>query len=176
MAYHHGLDDNLEDHDEAYRLYDDAARLGSVEAMDILGWMNFNGAGVRQSYRAALQWWKEGAARGDYYCHVSMANAFVSRGETENAAKCWGAFFRDRGAAVAREQPQFDNHERYAAALVHYLIHVNDTGIAGTFLDAVRSNKDKILTLLAEQRTSKTASDGYRAARWRATWWIEDNL
>ncbi len=173
--YHYGLDDNLEDHDEAYRLYHDAARLGSVEAMGILGWMNFNGEGVGQNDRAAFQWWKEGSARGDYYCYASMAKAFIFRGKVENAAKCWIAFFRHRSAAVGSGPWQVHNHERWVDALVSYLMAVIDNGIPGTFLDEVRLHKNDILPVLAEQRTSKRASDLRKAACWRASWWFESD-
>jgi T5orf172 domain len=175
-AYDLGRGEYLEDHYEAYRLYEDAARLGSAVAMDSLGWMNWNGEGVRRDDRAALQWWKDGAARGNYYCHASMANAFALRREFQNAGKRWAAFFRGRNAATDSDFSQFERPAQYHLALADYVIDMTGNGITVAFVDEIREHRAAVQKILAKMRTDEGSSDAFKAESWRATRWIEDNF
>jgi TPR repeat protein len=160
----------LEDYEELYRFYEDAARLGSAEAMERLGWMNWNGEGVRRNVRAALQWWKDGAARGNYYCHASMARAFAFRREFQNAVKCWAVFFGDRNAATDGDFLRFEHPAGYCLALTDYVIDMTNNGITVAFIDEIREHKDAVLEILAKMRTHEGSSDAFKAESWRATW------
>jgi soluble lytic murein transglycosylase-like protein len=56
-----------QDYAEAYRLYCAAAQLGDAKAAYALGWMYFNGRGVRRDSRLFVGWFKRAAEAGDPY-------------------------------------------------------------------------------------------------------------
>lgn len=64
--YNYGTGGKIEDHQEALRLYKQAAKLGSSIAYQRIGGIYQYGEGVRQDKNKALQYYKEGARRGNY--------------------------------------------------------------------------------------------------------------
>lgn len=86
----YGLDDTLQDYDEALNLYKQAAKLGSDLAYLQIGIIyrdEFNNA------QQALTYLKEGAKRGIVECYAEMPQIFFANGQIENAVKCWNRFF-----------------------------------------------------------------------------------
>lgn len=88
-----GNGDELQDTEEALRLYKLAARMGSPEACRSLGQIYFYGIVVPEDHREALNWFKNGATRGLYTCYMDMARVFLEHDQTENALKSFRKFF-----------------------------------------------------------------------------------
>ena len=82
-----GLQGYIEDHVEALKLYRDAARLGSPMAYERIGDIYRFGFGVREDNQKALDYYKEGAKKGNYFCFGGMAVIFVENRHLENARK-----------------------------------------------------------------------------------------
>lgn len=85
--HYFGLQGYIEDHVEALRLYRDAARLGSPMAFERIGDIYRYAKSVREDAQKALDFYKEGAKRGNYFCFAGMAVIFIQNGHLENARK-----------------------------------------------------------------------------------------
>ena len=85
--HYYGLEGYIEDHPEAFKLYRDAARLGSPNAFERIGDMYRAGEGVKEDAQKALDFYKEGAKAGNYFCYGGMALIFLPKGHLENARK-----------------------------------------------------------------------------------------
>lgn len=68
----HGRNGQLQDYAEAFKLYQDAARLGCAQAYAEMGHLTEWGMGVRENRNAALELYKKSAERGYYraYFHI----------------------------------------------------------------------------------------------------------
>ncbi|MBF0164265.1 MAG: GIY-YIG nuclease family protein [Magnetococcales bacterium] len=75
--YYSGDDDFLQDYEEAFNLYETASKLGCIQAYSHLGHMVFFGEGVQKDRERAKTIYKEGIRRGDYYCWLDLAQAFI---------------------------------------------------------------------------------------------------
>jgi len=92
-ASYYGLGSELQDHEEALKLYEQAARLGAIEAYRSLGIMYREGEGCVQSNTKALEYLKEGARGGEMRCYAEMAELFTNQDQDQNAQKCWDRYF-----------------------------------------------------------------------------------
>jgi hypothetical protein len=90
--YQYGVEDTLQDANEAMRLYKQAIKLGCLPAYKDIGDMYQFGEGVSQSYAKALEWYKEGAKKKNYFCYLSMAFVFMIDGNINNIYKCLQLF------------------------------------------------------------------------------------
>lgn len=95
VAHYNGTGDHLEDHVEAMRLFRQAATLGAIPAYGYIGRMYANAEGVGQDVTMALEFYKEGARKGNVYCDWAMGVLFKRQGHTENAEKCIARFTRN---------------------------------------------------------------------------------
>jgi hypothetical protein len=107
--HYYGLANYIVDYDEALKLYKDAARLGSLLAYERIGVMHYSGEGVPKDMQKALSFFKEGAKRGNYYCHREMALLFSENIQTDNALKCWNNFFIKRSDGLTDEIEEASN-------------------------------------------------------------------
>ncbi|BCT66955.1 GIY-YIG nuclease family protein [Nitrosospira sp. NRS527] len=101
--YYYGLGEYLQDYDEAFRLYRQAAKLGSLPAYGQIAEIYNRGEGVPADERKALDTYKQGAAKGSVYCYWAMGVLFLNQGNKENAEKCFSNFVR-KFPAFADEQ------------------------------------------------------------------------
>lgn len=99
-AFDFGLDDHLEDPSEAFKLYKQAAILGSPIAFRSIGEMYSEGRGTTKSTEQALAYYKKGASLGDYLSYAKMAQLFIDEGHRDNEAKCWTRFIDGLGAIL----------------------------------------------------------------------------
>ena len=76
LQYERG-DKGKPNYGKAYRLYCLAAALDDRQAMYRLGWMYFNGRGVKRHKGVALGWFRRAAKRGDRYA-VQMVRRFIA--------------------------------------------------------------------------------------------------
>lgn len=90
--YYYGLDGYIVDYVEAMKLFKAAARLGSPEAYEFIGDMYSGGDGVKESRAKALEYYKEGAKKGNYFCYGAMTEIFLCERSIENALKVYGRF------------------------------------------------------------------------------------
>lgn len=96
-----GRGDVLKDYSEAYRLYQDAARLGAGEAYLVLSHFEVCGFGRPKNLERAMEWLRRGVQAGVVDCYPDMAWLFSnSEGRSgmssvdsiENARKCWRTY------------------------------------------------------------------------------------
>jgi len=84
LRYEHGRGVG-QDYLHAYSLYCRAALLGDAEAAYSLGWMYFNGRGLRKAPEIALGWFKRAAKAGDAYA-ARMLPRYVGLAAVEDPA------------------------------------------------------------------------------------------
>jgi hypothetical protein len=101
-AYYYGDGEQLQDHSEAFGLYEQAAQLGSAEAYRRLGEMCHAGQGVSRSFERALTYYKRAAAMGDCVAYACMAGLFKQEGHKQNEEKCWRKFVDTLAAQVEK--------------------------------------------------------------------------
>ena len=106
-GYHYGAGEYIQDNVEALKLYKDAARLGSLVAYEQIGEIYESGDGIRQDLDKALQYWKEGARRGNYFCYALMSSLFFRNGQIENFYKAFKRFLNHRNASLVPEVEVF---------------------------------------------------------------------
>ena len=94
--YHLGWGDCIQDYDEAMKLYKQSIKLGCLSAYQRIGDMYNSGDGVTQSDKKALEWYKEGVKKGDYYCYATMIRLFESNEQNDNVHKCYKLLFKNR--------------------------------------------------------------------------------
>lgn len=118
--YYYGRGDCIQHFGEALRLYREAAKLGCLMAYLRIGSMYEDAKGVTQSNQKALDYFKEGARKGNYYCYLAMAELFIEAGHEDNHAKCMRLFFNDR-----KEHPnqQIEEELPFRQACSGYIIH-----------------------------------------------------
>ncbi len=92
-AFYHGFGDVLEDHSEALRLYEQAAKLGSSFAYLQAGLMYKEGEGCEKDINKTIEYLKEGAKRGECLCYAELAEIYMENNHIENDSKCWRSFF-----------------------------------------------------------------------------------
>jgi len=92
----YGTDDEVADPERALSLYKDAIRLGSLVGYEKVGVVYEIGEGVPKNLKKALDYYRTGAEKGNYYCWASMAQVFHTNEQDENATKCWKRFFDAR--------------------------------------------------------------------------------
>ncbi len=93
----YGLGGEIEDSVRALSLYKDAIRLGCLIGYERVGSMYDLGK-VPGGHRKALEYFRTGAEKGNYYCWAEMASLFHENESDENATKCWKRFFDGRSA------------------------------------------------------------------------------
>jgi len=92
-----GFGETLQDFDEAARLYEQAARLGSGEACYQLAARHLNPEFAGADRGEALKWLKEGARQGYTDCYAELAEYFLENGHAENAEEIPRSACRARG-------------------------------------------------------------------------------
>jgi cold shock CspA family protein len=87
-----GLGDTIQDFQEAARLFEQAAKLGSLEACYKLSLLNRSDDYPDADARTALRWLNEGARRGYLPCYAGLATIYMEQGHNQNAWKCWAKY------------------------------------------------------------------------------------
>ncbi|MBK6593303.1 MAG: GIY-YIG nuclease family protein [Burkholderiales bacterium] len=97
-----GIGSVIRDFKEAMRLFKQAAKLGSAPAYARIGLMHARGESVAASDSAALDYFKEGARKGSWYCYWAMGMLFfqpktINRQGVDlaNAEKCFALFLEN---------------------------------------------------------------------------------
>ncbi len=104
LRYQNGSGDYLQDDKKAFELFKQAAKLGSVMALDKLGECFEGGRGAPKNLAQALSHFQEGARRGNPQCHWSLGRVYMYEKHYDNAEKCFAAYF----ACLTDENTVFD--------------------------------------------------------------------
>lgn len=97
--YEFGWNGHLQDYQEAFRLYRDAARLGCPKAYERLGFFYSHGQGVREDVDRALEHLKQSLKLGYYYAYAEMMSIYASRRRHEaNFHACMRKLIESRKA------------------------------------------------------------------------------
>jgi TPR repeat protein len=92
--YRYGNDDYIQDCEEALELYKQAIKLGCLPAYEKIGEMYRLGEGVSKNSTKALDWFKEGVKKGNYYCYAGMGDIFAFNKQYDNFHKCYKSLFK----------------------------------------------------------------------------------
>lgn len=112
---YYGLDDTLEDHDEALKLYKQAARIGSGVACQMAGDIlifDFD------ETAEALGFYKLGAMRGIDECWAEMAFIYALKDHKDNSNKCWRRYFKSRSYIQDKGEDEWNSKVYHAALYV----------------------------------------------------------
>jgi tetratricopeptide (TPR) repeat protein len=105
--YYHGHDDYIQDYVEALQLYFQAAKLGSIAAYAAIGGMYELGEGGRIDAAKALNFYKEGARKGSWFCYWKMGMLFGNQENYENADKCFSLFLKNLPVTLDDDSLEF---------------------------------------------------------------------
>lgn len=102
----------IQDFRQAMRLFQQAAKLGSLPAYGQIGYMYIQGKGVPVDEAKALECFKEGARKGSTYCYWAMGMVFFRPNSIErqnihmpNVEKCFSLFLEKwKNRVVDRNQ------------------------------------------------------------------------
>jgi tetratricopeptide (TPR) repeat protein len=95
-VYANGTDDCIQDYDKAIKLYKQAIKLGCLPAYYQIGVMYRYGFGVTENHKKAMEWYREGVEKGNYYCYSEMANIFASTQQHDNFHKCYNLLLKSK--------------------------------------------------------------------------------
>jgi cold shock CspA family protein len=159
-AAREGSGDTLQDEEEALRLYDKAAKLGSADACLQAGRICFSSDTLRDTKRA-LSYLKEGARLGQALCHVEMAKIFAADQHIPNWRVCWNAYFASDIFLAAGSQ---ENILR-ALLVIQYLREARDLGVPLDHHGPVMTIKHEVLayaaSLVARAKDRKDESTAF---------------
>ena len=143
--FYYGLDDEIQDYEEAMKYYLKAIKLGSLNAYANVGTMYAEGVGVNVNNNKAFQYFKEGAKKGEISCYSRMAKLFNEQGNIENSKKCWKRYFD--------QSEKIEVLEAY-----YYMTQLKDNGLTLEFIEQLMSVKDGLIehALLSIEYTKET--------------------
>ena len=179
-AYYTGEEDSLQDYREALRLFKQAAKLGSIDAYQLLGVMYDDGVGVREDKQRALEYYKAGTRKGNFLCYCKMAELFLHQwAETgqkdenlkSNAFKCWDRFFHD---AAQNPDKQFRSGIGTDFCIAGYINFCLISGLPIKKHALMTERKEQVMAFLLSVVPSIDAED---QSMWEPVGnWIDKNL
>lgn len=116
---YYGYGEDLKDHPEALRLYQQAAKLGCLPAYLRIGTIFQN---VSCDQGKAIAVYKQGAAKGSIPCYWALGELFIHTGNKENAEKCFLNFLRNFPPPADEQRFTMEQREGICRAS-GYLIH-----------------------------------------------------
>lgn len=118
--YYLGLGDCIQDYAEAMKLYREAAKLGCLMAYLRIGEMFSSGDGIAESKEKAIDYFREGARKGNYHCYLAMAMIFIDNGHEDNYKKCMMLFFKNRKDLM---NAMLETYQPFHVACSKYILH-----------------------------------------------------
>lgn len=130
-ACYYGFGESIQDHKQALKLYIQATKLGSLEAYSRVGLMHEDGEGTQVDFNKALNWYKEGARKGNTHCYWAMGILFLQPGDPNspvasfsNSEKCFSLFLKNSNNAFVDGKfftvDQSDDVDRNSMTLINY--------------------------------------------------------
>ena len=153
-ALYNGDGENLQDVDDAIRVYKLAARMGSPEACRELGLIYFFGFDVQKDDRAALEWLRESVKRGGLGSYIWMAKILCEQEHFEDAIKAFRKFFdgwnnRPSGHIFVKD--------RYASDIQQYVYLCLDYRLPIEFPQFISEARADILSRVVPRLTDQIA-------------------
>jgi len=178
--YYDGKAEKIQDLKKARKLFEQACKMGSLEAYQVLGEMYAYGEGVKKNFQKALDYLKEGGRRGSYFCYFELANIFFERyadflekdpmkakNELLQSEKSWDLFFEK---ALENIDKKFITGNFAMNSAIYLSIRV-EAGFEIPEYDALILKKDEIIEALYIFNENK---EDYI---WEETIdWVEQNL
>lgn len=153
--YYYGFGDVLEDHAEAFKLYQQAAKLGSGEAYLQLGSMFEEGEGCRKDNQKALENYKLAASKGVNRAYSEMALIFSKTQQLSNATKCWDKYFELTPIPDRKEA-----RRSIVSTLARYMIYATTHGIPSNHLKFLSEFREDLIAYHQES-IDRMRKDGY---------------
>jgi TPR repeat protein len=138
----YGFGDHIQDYDEALKLYQDAARLGSPLAYEKIGDIFNFGKGTRQDLGKAVRYYKEGARKGNYFCWAAMALLFAYNDQMDNCVKCFARYFRERSENFSEDMEEDLN--KHVFNILQYITIFLDHDLRPDFETHVSADADAV--------------------------------
>lgn len=154
---YYGRGDTIQDYVEAFRLYRQAARLGSPDAYYQLGVMCSGGEGCTVNEQEALKYLKEGAKRGNSRCYAEMASLFMKNNHIENSLKCWKKYFESNNFSKMSMSHKV-NHVIHG---IKYLRAMHHLALPFTYHDELMGIKNEMLETVNTQLNLATEKDDF---------------
>ena len=179
--YYYGLDYYIQELAEARELYKQALKLNCLAAYDRIGNMYRYGEGVIESDKKALEWFKEGVKKGNYYCYRSMGSLFACNEQIDNFHKCYKLFFKNRHTQYCESLEKINFGIQYhCSTYITLCFSLNITPDADVTKE-IKEYKIDIITSLTNDIKKYGASPDISlqnaAQRYQiARKWVEDNL
>ena len=135
---------------------------------------------MKEDSQKALEFYKEGAKRGNYFCYTRMARLYESEYNIENAKKAWSHFFKQRDKAIRHE---LEAGDAFAVACGEYVVSFcsHDVGLdyADRLTSLIPTTREKIISWV-EMRLRNAEERGrtpeLKSILKRAAKWAQDNL
>lgn len=142
-----GLDNNLQDYSESLKLFNKAAKLGSIEA--------YHGIGCVYLYREkmdihkALEAFKKGAKLGDNYCYAEMALIYCyDLYHMENSLKCWKNYFSNISESYKVTVNDYTLFRKYILQCYKYKIEILHMDILALYKQEIIDEFDQYLDFI----------------------------
>jgi len=144
---YYGLEDYLQDYNDAKDLYIKAGKLGCPFVYQRLGDMFLNGEGVTvEDSNKALEFFKKGTQQRDYYCYLKMAILFLKDNNYNNVTKCLNKFIyeytNNKNALIETK-----NNFIYSLKWVYYDFNISYPAYRPQkeFLDFILDNRNELI-------------------------------
>lgn len=93
LTAYYGLGDAPVDNGEALRLFEEAARLGSLAAYEYMGQLYELGEGQWNAVHKAREFYQEGVRRGNVLCYGYLGSSWRNEVPRDNSEMYWSQFF-----------------------------------------------------------------------------------
>ncbi len=145
--YHYGHDDYIRDYDEAIKLYEQAIKLGCLPAYEKIAGI-YSGL---SNTKKALEWYKEGVKKGNYYCYAGMGDIFASTGQSDDFHKCYKLLLKNRNEQRNEIIEKFSNDFKdYCLDYMMYGLKNNDIPCK-EMSEAISAEKRGVTILINEK-------------------------
>jgi hypothetical protein len=165
--FREGKGECIQDYAEAMKLYRHAARLGSALATEELGEMYALGIGTRKDTTEAIELFKEGAEKGNFFCWDKMARVFIGLGNLENARKAIVKFLasgEEDGWRSYRSNPNKRPHiGEMMTTLVISQMGKPESDIQEQFLRLFDHYRNELILMGKQQASNKVIGDSFKA-------------
>lgn len=147
-----GIEEILQDYEEALELFIQAAKLGSAPACYALGCMFRDGVGCRKDNSTALNYFKEGVKRGHDDCWAEMALLFYAEGNLQNVEKCWARYF-DSGFFSRPDPPNSSEYNNKLRNCLFYYRHMRMAKLPVIHQEKLKPFKHDLISYQTEMTT-----------------------
>jgi len=133
LSYRYGLDDIIEDKNDAIKYYLKAIKLGYLDGYLDLGQLMEND-------KKALYYYKLGIENGIHKCYAPMGSYYFKEEDYEKALKCYSLYIKN-----VKKEEYMDAYIADYLFLSMYDIECNDNELEIEYMDKILIHKDKVL-------------------------------